>query len=230
MDNRSICNSKILKDKSKLQIFKEKVQLLKREESMDEYEQLKILQDALKVLNITEEPIDKYYYIGDVIGSGKYGLVRQGVSTRNPDHFVAIKTINLTKLTTKYHILAQEILTLKRVNHPNIVKMYEFYRDLDKLHLVMEYVEGKELFDFIFQRNKLKESEASNIIKQLLLALNHLNSLNIMHRDLKLENIVINPMTFQVKVIDFGFSCYYDSKEKLHTRVGTPYYIAPEVL
>jgi calcium-dependent protein kinase len=169
----------MLKDKSVIEIFKQKVDLLKNNESMDEYEQLQILHDALKVLHITNEPIDNYYDTGEVIGSGKYGLVRVAYSKRKADYKVAIKTIKLSGVTTKYHIIAQEILTLKRADHPNIVKLFEIYKDMDKLYLVMEYIEGKELFDFIFERNRLKESEAANIIKQLLNCINYLNSMNI---------------------------------------------------
>lgn len=168
----------MFKDQSVIEQFKKKVDLLKNEE-MDEYEQLKILHDALKVLHITNEPIESYYDTGEVIGSGKYGLVKVAFSKRKPDLKVAIKTIKLSGVTTKYHIIAQEILTLKRVDHPNIVKLYEIYKDVDKLYLVMEYIEGKELFDFIFERNRLKESEAASIIKQLLHCVNYLNTLNI---------------------------------------------------
>ena len=93
----------------------------------------------------------------------------------------------------------------------------------------MEFVEGKELFDYLFD-NKLKETDAADIIKQLLHCINYLNTKSICHRDLKLENIVINPSTLKVKILDFGFSRFYNPEDVMKTRVGTPYYIAPEVL
>ena len=204
VDRKKSPINKTLEDRTKISLFKSKVEQMKDFDGEDEEKILTILHEALEILNITDEPIDKYYDMGDVIGSGKYGLVRIAYSKLNLK--VAIKTIKLAGVTTKYHIIAQEILTLKRVDHPNIVKMHEIYRDKDKLYLVFEYVEGKELFDFIFDRNRLKESEAASIIKQLLQCINHMNSLNICHRDLKLENIVINPLNKQIKVLDFGFS------------------------
>lgn len=94
----------------------------------------------------------------------------------------------------------------------------------------MEYVEGQELFDFVSQRFKLLESEASDIIEQLVKAIRYLNTLGVCHRDLKPENIIINKETLQIKLIDFGLSAYFDEVSQLHSKVGTPYYVAPEVL
>lgn len=181
MDNRpSRWRKKMDLDKNKIERFRSKVELMKSEnKDQDDSEKLRILQEALKELNIIDEPVTNHYEIGDAIGSGKYGLVKEAVAIRNPDLKVAIKTINLGNISSKYHIIAQEILTMKRIDHPNIVKMYEIYREFDKLHLVMEYIEGKELFDFIFERNRLNESEAAYIVKQLLQCLNYLNSMNI---------------------------------------------------
>ena len=86
----------------------------------------------------------------------------------------------------------------------------------------MEFVEGKELFDYLFD-NKLKETDASNIIKQLLHCINYLKKKSICHRDLKLENIVINPSTKKVEILNFGFSRFYNPEDVMKTRVGTPY-------
>ena len=187
------------------------------------------MNDALKDLNITDKDITKFYKFGAVIGSGKYGLVKKATSIQNESIKVAIKTINLTKIGQRFYIVAQEILTMKKVDHPNIVKLYEIFRENDKLYLVMEYIEGKELFDYLFD-NKLKETDAADIVKQLLLCVNYLNTKRIWHRDLKLENIVINPTSLKIKVLDFGFSRFYNPDDIMKTRVGTPYYIAPEVL
>lgn len=172
MDTRSSKKIKKMEiDQDKIAKFKEKVDQMKntlQSEEEDDSKKLEILQEALKELNIIEESVEKYYDIGEAVGSGKYGLVHEGVNRRNPDHKVAIKTINLKNVSTRYHIIAQEILVMKRVDHPSIVKIYEIYREYDKLHLVMEFVRGKELFDFIFERNRLNESEAAFIIKQML--------------------------------------------------------------
>ena len=108
-----------------------------------------------------------------------------------------------------YHFLAQEIVSLKKVDHPNIIKIHEIYREEEKLYIVMERVKGKDLLDYLFSIEILTETQAAIIIKQILKALNHMNSLNLWHRDIKLENIMINPDTMQVKLIDFGFSSFY---------------------
>ena len=76
----------------------------------------------------------------------------------------------------------------------------------------MEYVEGKELFDYLYDKSSLRESEAASIIKQLLKCVKHMNSNQILHRDLKLENIIINPLNFNIKLLDFGFSSYSTTK------------------
>lgn len=104
------------------------------------------------------------------------------------------------------------------------------YKDDEKLYLVMEYVEGMELFDFVTERFKLMESEACEIIEQLVKAIRYLNTLGVCHRDLKPENIIINKNTLQIKLIDFGLSAYFDETSMLRSKVGTPYYVAPEVL
>jgi len=189
-----------------------------------------ILREITGDLGITEEPISNYYSLGKILGSGKYGVVRQGISLKNPNFKCAIKVIDMNKLSSQLHSLIQEILTLKKVDHPNIVSISEMFKDEDKLYLVMEYVEGQELFDFVTERFKLLESEACDIIEQLVKVIRYLNSIGVCHRDLKPENIIINKDTLQIKLIDFGLSAYFDDSSQLNSKVGTPYYVAPEVL
>lgn len=191
---------------------------------------IEILKEALGELNLTEEPITNYYNMDKIIGSGKYGVVRRGKSIKNPDFQVAIKIIDMSKLQSQFHSLIQEILTLKKADHPNIVKIHEMFKDEEKLYLVLEFVEGQELFDFVTERFKLMESEACEIIEQLVKVIRYLNNLGVCHRDLKPENIIINPHTLQIKLIDFGLSAYFDEVSQLNSKVGTPYYVAPEVL
>lgn len=143
---------------------------------------------------------------------------------------VAIKKIKLDQLGSKLHIIAQEILTLKRVDHPSIVNLLEIYREENTLYLVMEYIQGKELFEYIVEQESLKESDAAFIIKQLIKCIYYLNTKKIAHRDLKLENIMIDPFNKKIKLIDFGFSWYYSEEQKMTEKVGTPYYTAPEIL
>lgn len=94
----------------------------------------------------------------------------------------------------------------------------------------MEFVEGQELFGFTVERYKLCEADTQKIIHQLLKTLKYIHKRGIMHRDLKPENIMINPATLHIKLIDFGLTSYFNDSMTLSTRVGTPYYVAPEVL
>lgn len=188
------------------------------------------MKEAIGELGLSEEPITDYYTMDKIIGSGKYGVVKRAASVMNPGFRVAIKIIDMKKLNSQFHSLVQEILTMKKVDHPNIVSIHEMFKNEEKLYLVMEYVEGMELFDFVAERFKLKESEAIDIIEQLVKVIKYLNALGICHRDLKPENIIINPRTQKIKLIDFGLSAYFSDSSQLESKVGTPYYVAPEVL
>lgn len=198
-----------------------------------------IVDEAIKCLKVTEDDIHKYYEFGRDLGWGKFGVVKSAKSVAfrdsdwpvdTPGYEVAIKIINLKLIPKKLHFLAQEIWSLKKVDHPNIVKILEVFKGSDKIYIVMEKINGTDLLDYLFAIETLNESQAAFIIKQILKAINHLNSLGICHRDIKLENIMINQETMMIKLIDFGFSSFFPKYEYLYTQVGTPYYIAPEVL
>lgn len=214
----------------KVNKFKSKCQRLTIATKMEKTNKLDILNEALSDLPLTTEPIDDYYTMGEVMGAGKYGVVKLGRSITNPNFTVAIKVIKLEKLKSQYHSVVQEILALKKIDHPNVVKVHEIFKDSSKLYIVMEHVEGQELFDYVVSKMKLTESEASKITLQLLKTVKYLNEVKLCHRDLKPENIIINPNTLNVKIIDFGLSAFYSDFTKLQTKVGTPYYVAPEVL
>ena len=214
----------------KVNKFKNKTKCLTIASKMEMWNKLDILNEALSDLAITEEPIKNYYKMGEVMGAGKYGVVKAGKSLSKPGYKVAIKVIKLEKLKSQYHSIVQEILALKKIDHPNVVKIHEIFKDKKKLYIVMELVEGKELFDYVIAKMKCNEEEASKITAQLLKTIKYLNQVKICHRDLKPENIIINPETLHVKIIDFGLSAFYTDYSELTTKVGTPYYVAPEVL
>ena len=147
----------------------------------------------------------------------------------SPDKRVAVKTIEMAKVVDELHLLKAEIEILRTVDHPNVVKIYETYMDETHFYIVMEYCEGGELFDHIMDGGKFSEQDAAKIISKVIGALQHMHELNICHRDLKPENIILERNTNNVKIIDFGLSTIVKEKD-LSTRVGTPYYVAPEVL
>lgn len=94
----------------------------------------------------------------------------------------------------------------------------------------MEKVKGMDLLDYLFSIKSMMEQEVIVIVKQIIKALCHLNSLELCHRDIKLENIMIDPETKSIKLIDFGFSSFYQPNKQMTTQVGTPYYISPQIL
>ena len=125
-----------------------------------------------------------------------------------------------------------EVDILRRADHPNILRLYEFYEDDRHYHLATEYVAGGELLDFIIKSKMLSEAIAANFMRQILSAVAYCHEHNIVHRDLKPENLLLDKESADatVKVIDFGTSAIYDQSKQLTQKYGTAYYIAPEVL
>jgi len=181
-------------------------------------------------INIPDQNIHDFYGFGNPIGQGKYGKVYLGYKKANPTIEVAIKVIKIRKIKSNFESVMKEIQMLQSVTHPDIVKILEIYGDSKKLYLVMEHVKGEELFDYIIKREKLYEEEARAIIWQLVEIVKYLNSIKICHRDLKPENIIVDPETLKIKLLDFGLSSEFDDLKELLSPVGTPYYVAPEVL
>jgi calcium-dependent protein kinase len=126
----------------------------------------------------------------------------------------------------------EELQTLKKLDHPNILKIYEVFEDKNQFYVVTEYCKGCELFDKIISEGAFTENEAAKTIKQILQAISYCHSMNVIHRDLKPENILIDKeMNNELKIIDFGASILVKDKgQKLSETHGTAYYIAPEVL
>jgi len=124
-----------------------------------------------------------------------------------------------------------------QIDHPNIIKLYEVYEDARYLYLIMEECTGGELFDRILDRiegqNLFTEREAAAIFKQYMSAVCHCHSQKICHRDLKPENLLLSndKPDSPLKVIDFGLSkVYSNGNNHMNTKVGTAYYVSPEVL
>ena len=179
--------------------------------------------------------IRKDYKFCETLGGGHFGTVRKAHrrNEKKPYQYYAIKSISNRNLTKKdYEDLVKEVDIISGLDHPNIIKFYETYHDEYYFHIVMELCKGKEVFEKIANQGNISEKKVVNIIFKVLLAIAHCHSRGITHRDLKPENILFDSlkMDAEIKIIDFGLSRKYSQDEKMHTILGTPYYVAPEVL
>ncbi|KAL5267775.1 hypothetical protein ACHWQZ_G004727 [Mnemiopsis leidyi] len=176
------------------------------------------------------EKISKKYELKEVLGSGAFSEVCLAVHKETGKKF-AVKCIDKKSLKGKEDSLENEIAVLKRANHPNIVKMIEMFEDKNYLYLVMDLVTGGELFDRIVERGSYSEKDASECVKQILIAVDYLHGLGIVHRDLKPENLLYQDETEKSRLMisDFGLS-KMEGTEAMATACGTPGYVAPEVL
>jgi len=177
------------------------------------------------------EPIDNHYEMGKEIGRGGFSVVVEGTHKKTGEKF-AIKCIKKTMVEGEdIKLLRREVQIMKKVNHPNVLKLYEVFEDEEEFFLVMELVTGKELFDKIVERGQYSETDASKIVRQIVSAVEYLHGQGIAHRDLKPENLLSAEVDGEeiIKIADFGFSKNF-GEEKLMTSCGSPGYVAPEVL
>jgi calcium-dependent protein kinase len=129
-----------------------------------------------------------------------------------------------------------EIEILIKLDHPNIIKLYEIFENEKYIYLIMELCIGGELFNKIIEKTEngeiFNEREAANYFRQIILAISYCHNKKIAHRDLKPENILLlsNEKNSPIKLIDFGMSKFYKEKNEMSEYVGTAYYISPEVL
>ncbi|KAF2859668.1 Pkinase-domain-containing protein [Piedraia hortae CBS 480.64] len=126
--------------------------------------------------------------------------------------------------------LEREIAIMKLLEHPNIVKLYDVWENHNELYIIMEYVEGGELFHYIDRRGGLSEEESAYVMLQIVSALLYCHRHLICHRDLKPENILLDQRNSRVKLIDFGMAALQPEGRKLTTPCGSPHYAAPEVI
>jgi len=175
-----------------------------------------------------QNPIDDEFEIGDEIGRGGTAIVYQAVQ-KGTGQIYAIKKIN--KRTNASKSIKSEVNVLLTLAHDNIIKLKDIYETATDVLLVLEYVDGGELFDRIVERGFYSEKDASHVVRQILEALSYLHHWDIIHRDLKPENLLFsdNSENAKLKIADFGLA-RLDSDATLKTICGTPGYVAPETL
>ncbi|KAK8471023.1 hypothetical protein PHAVU_003G121600 [Phaseolus vulgaris] len=173
------------------------------------------------------------YELGRTLGEGNFGKVKFAKHTDSGQPF-AVKIIEKNKII---HLnitnqIKREIATLKLLRHPNVVRLNEVLASKTRIYMVLEYVNGGELFDIIASKAKRSEGEGRKLFQQLIDGLSYCHSKGVFHRDLKLENVLVDNKG-NLKITDFGLSALPQHLREdglLHTTCGSPNYVAPEVL
>ncbi|XP_069693471.1 calcium/calmodulin-dependent protein kinase type 1 isoform X2 [Periplaneta americana] len=175
--------------------------------------------------------VEDKYNLKELLGTGAFSEVRLAESKEKPGLMFAVKIIDKKALKGKEDSLENEIKVLRRLKHPNIVQLLETFEDKHKVYLIMELVTGGELFDRIVEKGSYTEKDASDLIRQVLEAVDYMHEQGVVHRDLKPENLLYYSHDDDSKIMisDFGLSKMEDSGI-MATACGTPGYVAPEVL
>ena len=185
--------------------------------------------DVVKIKNTN---IQNDYIIGQNIGKGRSGVVYECQKINN-DNTYAVKIINVRD-SNNYNkeVMLDEISILLESDHPNILKIYDVYIDNENMSIVTEICRGGELFEKISKEKVIKENQAIIYMRQIISAVSYLHKQSIVHRDLKLENIMFHDESSnsKLKLIDFGVSKHLNKNMLLLETVGSLHYIAPEVL
>lgn len=194
---------------------------------------------------------DKYILTERILGTGHYAQVKEAIN-RESGKICAVKIFNPTNQGGQATQLNRELEILVKLNHPNIVGFYDKFLEPVTMtslttFLVLEKINGGELFNRIVKKGKLNQNETKEICKQLLNGLSYLHSKDIVHRDLKPENILLSiipaqpgqqpngpwdegELYVQVKIADFGLAKFIGKFQFTTTLCGTPAYVAPEIL
>jgi len=229
-------NLKIVKTKQSIQCENEKSNDISIKKKISSINNFKLTQGLL-VGNSGTDPYKEYEKL-EILGEGSFGIVFKVVHKK-------LKLIRAMKIIDKKSAaldheteksLINEINILKTLDHPNIIKVYEYYNTENKLYIISELCTGGELFDKIHKEKSFSERVAGHIMKQIFSAVNFCHNNKVIHRDLKPENILIETQKeekkefFHIKIIDFGTSDVIKKNKMFSMQIGTPYYIAPEIL
>ncbi|GMF15464.1 unnamed protein product [Phytophthora fragariaefolia] len=187
------------------------------------------------------------YVLGETIGKGTFGKVKLGLHLLTGEK-VAVKILEKKRIVQAADVerVAREIKILKRNRHQNVIQLYEVIDSPDRIFLIMEHVDGGEMFEYIVAHHRIREPEAAYLFRQIVDGLAYLHSNEITHRDLKPENLLLQsnrnhnqrqqqqqsapPSTLLVKIVDFGLSNIHDGGRLLRTACGSPCYAAPEMI
>ena len=178
-----------------------------------------------------EENLENYEILY-TIGTGTFSQVKLGIHKQTKE-YVAVKIISKNRITDKNELsrIKREMSILKKLNHPNIIKIFEIIENENKFYFIMEYATGGELYNYIVSKNVLSENESANFFCQLICGIEYIHKKGISHRDIKPENILLKNDNKIIAITDFGLSNNYSNETPLlKTTCGSPNYTAPEIL
>eukprot|EP01104_Vermistella_antarctica_P017388 TRINITY_DN615_c0_g1_i3.p1 TRINITY_DN615_c0_g1~~TRINITY_DN615_c0_g1_i3.p1 ORF type:complete len:746 (+),score=197.02 TRINITY_DN615_c0_g1_i3:596-2833(+) len=171
------------------------------------------------------------YILGKALGAGSTGRVKLGFH-KDTGEKVAVKIVDKEYLTQRPNMrkkLEREIAVMKLLDHPHVLKMYDVYETDHYLFLILDYVEGGELFDYLVHKGSLDSSEALKFFQQIVEGIDYCHSHLVCHRDLKPENLLIDHNR-NIKIADFGMAALMRDGTQLETSCGSPHYASPEVV
>uniref|UniRef100_A0A4W4DML5 Protein kinase domain-containing protein n=1 Tax=Electrophorus electricus TaxID=8005 RepID=A0A4W4DML5_ELEEL len=185
-----------------------------------------------RVVSAKPNQISNFYTINrqEVLGGGRFGQVHKCVE--NSSGLTLAAKIIKARTQKEKDVVKNEIQVMNQLDHANLIQLYAAYESRADIILVLEYVDGGELFDRIIDENyKLTELDTVMFIRQICEGLRHMHKMYILHLDLKPENILcVSRLTNKIKIIDFGLARKYKPREKLRVNFGTPEFLAPEVV
>jgi calcium-dependent protein kinase len=185
--------------------------------------------------NISKENIHKIYKITNTIGQGYFSKVKMAtLYNSDSKKKYAVKIIKKKKIDNRFkEDFLNELSILKIIDHPNIIKLFETYEDENNYYLVMEHLIGGDLFSRIERMKEINEAYIALIFYKIISAINYCHSIGVVHRDIKPDNILFEDESddAEIKILDFGLSRKFSQNYSImHSFIGTPYFVAPEVI